>query len=221
MKEHFIIPMNFMETGYVLNGAVAIRNAVEAAVMALIGFFLCKMLPLPDGLDAITYYILIIGPFFMLGLSGVQGDPLSVFIMDFFKWRQRRKPCFYNTHSEAYTQEAADLLMDAPQLRDMLADALDAMRKKMASEEIDYVEGKTFRFAADPEQEALKQAQSEIRTKQAEEIAKFLAERQEQETPQEETKAEPFVPPEKAKTVDAQQIADNIVLDELDWEEEY
>lgn len=215
MKEQYIIPNNFMETGYVLNGAVSLRNAIEAGLLALLGFGICKLLPLPSGTDAISYYIFIIAPFVMFGLYGIQGDPISVFVLDFIKWRRRRNPCFYNMHGQAYTQEAADMLEDAPQFRDMFADMIDGMRRKMAAEEIDYVEGQTFRFAEDPEQAALKQAQEDIIAKQ-EEAAKEEAEKR--KLAEEEVK-KPAIPTQ-AGNVNAQKIAEMIKLDDLDWGEE-
>lgn len=215
MKEQYIIPTNFMETGYVLNGAVSLRNAIEAAILALLGFGICKLLPLPSGIDAISYYIFIIAPLAMIGIYGIQGDPISVFILDFIKWRRRRKPCFYNMHGQAYTREAADMLEDTPQIRDMIANMLDSMRRKMATEDIDYVEGKTFRFAEDPEQAALKQAQEDIIAKQ-EEAAK--EEEEKRKSAVEEVKKPAF--PIQVESVDARKIAEMIKLDDLDWGEE-
>ena len=201
-----------------MNGAVSIRNAIEAAVLALLGFFVCRMLPLPGGTDAITYYILICGPLALIGLSGVQGDPLSVFVMDFIKWRRRRKPSFYSNHSEAYTQEAADLLRDAPQMRDMLANAVDKMRTRMTSDDFEDVEDVTFRFAADPEQEALKEAQREIVEKREEEQARQMEAQQAREA-EEAAKNNPFRKQNAENTVDASKLSDLLVLDDLNWEE--
>ena len=223
MKDKFIIPANFMESGYVLNGAVSVRNAVEACVLVLLGYFICTLLPLPEGLDAITYYILIMGPLGLIGLYGIQGDPISVFILEMFKWYRRRNPCFYNAHGEAYTQEAAEYLMDTPQLRDMVADVIDDLRKKMASEETVYVEGETFRFATDPEREALRQAQEELKTKREEEFAKLLEQLQVVEPKkeeQEDQKEQPSANPDGTQDVNAEKIAENIVLEDLEWEED-
>lgn len=219
MKNHFIIPTNFMETGYVLNGTVSIRNAIEAGVMALLGILICRVLPLPDGTKAITWYILICGPLGLIGLSGVQGDPLSVFILDFIKWRKRRKPFFYSGHNEAYTQEAADSIMETPQVRDMIAGAVDKLRSRMSSGEVDYVEGKTFEFEVDPEQEALKQAQKELDAKKEEEAARRQEEQKKREA---ELAAQnnPFRKPDTATSVNAKQVSEMLVLDNLDWEEE-
>lgn len=171
-KEQYVIPQNFMESGYLFSGTVAKRNAVEGLILGVLGYGLCQLLPLPGGLDAITWYILIIGPLFLVGLAGVQGDPLSVFLYGVFKWRRRRKPSFYSEHSLAYTQEAADSLMDAPTFRDLLADGFDKVKDAVKEENIEYVEGKTFRFAVDPHQEALRNAQEEIDQKKAESVAK-------------------------------------------------
>lgn len=215
MKEQYIIPTNFMETGYVLNGAVSVRNAIEAVILALFGFGICKLLPLPDGIESISYYIFIVAPFAMFGLYGIQGDPISVFVLDFIKWRRRRNPCFYNMHGQAYTQEAAEMLEDAPQFRDMLADMVDSVRRKMATEDMDYVEGETFRFAEDPEQAALKQAQEDIAAKK-EEAAR---EEEEKRKLAEEEAKKPIISAQ-AGSVNAQKIAEMIKLDDLDFGEE-
>lgn len=216
MKKNYIIPMNFMETGYILNGAVSIRNAIEGGVLGVLAYLLCRLLPLPEGMDAISYYIFIIAPFVLIGAYGVAGDPLSVFVIDFFKWRKRRNPCFYSTHGEAYTQEAAELVLDAPQMRDLIADVVDSIKSKMATEEIQYVEGQTFRFADDPEQAALRQAQDELQAKKNE--ASKNSEMKE-EAKEEKRAPAPFVKPEDAKSVNAEQIAQMLMLEELEWEE--
>ena len=216
MKKHFVIPTNFMETGYVFNGMFAIRNVVEGIILGILGFFICKIIPMPDSEIAISYYIMIIFPLFMLGAVGVQGDPLSVFILDFFKWRKRRKPYFYSNHGEAYTQEAADMLLEAPQLRDFIADAIDKTKAKFATEEIDYVEGETFRFAEDPEQEALRIAQEELQAKRNQELADAMAAKQISVNAQaNEQKPKPVLRSGLAASINAQQISDNLVLTEL------
>lgn len=219
MKKQYIIPMNYMETGYVMNGAVSIRNAVEGGVLGVLGILLCRLLPLPSGTDAITYYILIAGPLAMLGFAGIQGDPISVFVLDYFKWRKRRKPCFYSSHGEAYTQEAADMLMDAPQLRDMIADSLLALRNRLRSEDIYYVEGQTFEFAVDPEQAALKQAEANILAKRTEALQKAQEELQKQKEREAQLK-KPIGHPADANSVNAEKVAQMMVLEDLEWEEE-
>ncbi len=213
MKDKYIIPANFMETGYVLNGAVAWRNAIEGVILGILGYSICNILPLPGGLDNITYYILIIFPMALLGLTGVQGDPLSVFIVDVLKWRKRRKPYLYNNHGLAYTQAAADKLFEAPQFRDMLADAIEKMRNSMAEEDMEYIEGVTFRFADDPEAEALRSAQEEI-----------LEKAKPQAVVQKEEKAEAPAQTSKVSAgedvVNARKIQQMLVLEDLGEEDE-
>lgn len=216
MKKQYFIPTNYMETGYVMNGAVSIRNAVEGGVLALLGYFLCSLLPLPEGVDGISYYILICGPFFLVGVAGIQGDPISVFVMNFCKWRKRQKPYFYSSHGEAYTQEAADVVMESPQLRDMVADLVVSLRGKFATEEVDYVEGKTFEFAEDPEQAALRQAQADLLAKRMKEAEKKVEELEILEFVEDPS----AIPSENNLSVNAKQISEMIKLDELQWEEE-
>lgn len=218
MKRNYVIPMNFMETGYVLNGAVSIRNAIEAGVLGVLAFFLCKLLPLPSGTDGIAAHIFIISPFMFVGAMGIQGDPISVFVIDFLKWRKRRMPSFYSTHSEAYTQEAVEMILDAPQMRDVIADMIDSMKEKMASEEVVYVEGKTFRFADDPEQAALKQAQEELQAKKAEEEKQRAEELAQVKAQEEAATPKHFEKPSSAKRVDAEQVSQMLVLDDIELE---
>lgn len=215
MKRNWYIPMNFMETGYVLNGAVPIRNAVEACILCLIGISFCRVLPLPSGTDALPYYILIAGPLGLIGLCGAGGDALSTFLIDVVKWRRRRKPYLYNDHGLAYTQEAAEALMNAPQFRDTIAGMVDKMRAGLASKEIDYIEGQTFVFADDPEQVALREAQAEIDQKREEErLAAEERARAEEET----AKIDPFAQYEK--TVNAKQVTESMVLEDLEFDRE-
>lgn len=166
----YIIPSNYIEPGYVLNGAVAIRNFVEGCVLAFLGFLLCKILPIPGGVDAITYYILFMFPPLALGIYGIAGDPVSVYLMDVYHWQKRRRPYLYTTHTEAFDFSAADVLLEEPQLRDYLANSVDKVKKAMAGKAVQYIEGQTFQFAVDPEQEALRAAQE--RREELEEAAK-------------------------------------------------
>lgn len=219
MRERFYIPMNFMESGYLFNGLVSIRNAIEAGVLSMLAYYFCKLFPIPSGLDGVPYYIFIISPVALLSVSGIRGDPLSVFVIDFFRWRRHRKPSLYSNHGKAYTAEAANALMEEPQIRDMLANVVDRVRANMSAKDIDYVEGKNFEFMDDPQQQALQQVEEEIRMGKEEALAK-LQELEQQRQEEEAARNNPFAKRGGNKVVDAEAAAKMLVLDDLEWEED-
>ena len=168
----FHIPLNYEQPGHVLNGMIPFRNFIDGLVLGIIGFFISSIFAPDNFWDAISWYILICGLLFMLGVIGIQGTPLSVYLFDFIRWTQRRTPYFYNHHGTAYSSSAADVMLEAPQLRDHIASLVETVTEKLARKEVEYVEGETFQFAEDPELARLKNAEEE--------------QEQEQETPAEE-----------------------------------
>lgn len=162
MDRTYVIPANYLDSGYILNGRFAVRNAIEAIILGIIGFIICSFLPIPHNWDGITYYILIIVPLMMLGAVGVQEGPLSVFLYDAYKWLKKKKPYFYNNHGTAYHVSSAQITIDEPNIRDILIDKLDQVRQTMKAPKIEYVEGENFEFASDPELEALRDAERRL-----------------------------------------------------------
>lgn len=155
------IPNNFKDPGYIVNGMIAVRNAIDALAFALVGFLVASVLPF-RGDGAVSGYILIIGLFAMAGFAGVQGVPVSTFLAYAIRWHGRRKPYLYNHHGASFSMTAAEVMLTEPQLRNKLADALDRMKDSMASRKVDYIEGETFEFEDDPELEALRFAEEQL-----------------------------------------------------------
>jgi len=87
---HYIIPPNFIESGTFFGGMFKVRNAIEAAVLALAAGIPVFNLDLP-----LTTKIIIICltslPLALLGLIGVSGESLSSFIMIFIKYLRNRR----------------------------------------------------------------------------------------------------------------------------------
>lgn len=219
MQRTYNIPANYLDSGYVLNGRFPIRNGVEAVVLGFVGYFICSLLPIPhfpDSWDGITYYMLIILPLMMLGAIGIAGDPLSVFIMDAIRWRKERKPYFYNHHGGAFRISAAQLLIEEPTLKDALASKLDAMRSKIKGPAIQYVEGQNFQFAADPELEALRDAEERLREAEQEAMEREEADRQAVATAAAELAAKLAKEQEqKSSALNLDDIMNNIVLHDI------
>lgn len=200
------IPANFKDTGRIMNGMIAIRNAIDAVWLGAIGFTIAGFIS-PEGKNSISVYILFAGLFCILGLFGINDVPVSTFLADFFSWRSRRSPYIYNTHGRAYTVTAADVMLNTPGLSDALADMLDKVKLSMQSKRIDYIEGETFQFADDPDLEALSEAEERMSEEQEDQPRKSKKREKEQNKVQEDIPTE---------VLDFQSIAENIVLHDID-----
>lgn len=186
MAKIYRIPVNFNQSGYVFNGLIETRKAWEAAGGAVIGFLLCRLLPL-SGVIAISIYLMVMLIFALIGLRGIQGEPVTSYLFHMWNWLKiRKKPYLYNPNGETYTVSASQVHMDETSMQDMLADAWDSIRSKFESEAPEYIEGKTFVFASDPLTERLKDAQE----RQNEENEEHEGEDGEQETTADETDAQ-------------------------------
>lgn len=151
MSKIYHIPVNFNKGGYVLNGLIETRKAVEAGCGALLGLLICQILPLNNIVLSIVCHLFFIATFAIIGFIGVRGDPFSVFFMNYLRWRSVRKhPFIYNPNGETFTVSPTEMLFDERDAGDMIADAMDAFRAKFEKEKPEYIEGKTFRFAEDP-----------------------------------------------------------------------
>lgn len=205
-RKIYSIPSNYKDSGYIANGMIEARKAIDAAWLGVIGFCIAKLIPFSEG-SALTGYILLIGLFAIIGLIGINDIPVSTFLADSIKWSKRRDPYIYNTHGRAYAVTAADVMLNTPGFRDALADALDKAREAMQPKHMDYIEGETFRFADDPDLEELSDAEERKRELQ-EDAAKEIS------LPVPEAAEQPA--PKNNDTLDFQSIADNIVLHNID-----
>ena len=86
----YTIPPNFAKEGTILSGRVETRNAVEAAV--LVFFLLQVLLSLDCGTKAKIYAgVIVIIPVAIFAVIGVQGESLTSFIFQFFRYLIKRR----------------------------------------------------------------------------------------------------------------------------------
>lgn len=86
----YTIPPNFAQEGTILNGRIGIRNAVESGILVL--FLMQILLSLDWGVRAKIYAgIIVILPTFIFALLGVQGESLTSFVYQFFKYLANRR----------------------------------------------------------------------------------------------------------------------------------
>ena len=93
MKERvdvYTIPPNFAQEGTILNGRIGIRNAIESGILVL--FLLQILLTIDWGVRTKIYAgIIVILPTFIFALLGVQGESLTSFVYQFFKYLSNRR----------------------------------------------------------------------------------------------------------------------------------
>lgn len=212
--QDYIIPLNYMDGGTTLNGMARKRNVFEGVIIALILLLIAFLLPIPDG-SKVTVYVLVGGLGFLFGCHGINGDPVSSFIMDAFKWIGRRSPYIYNNHGESFSVSAGELMLSRPQFGDALADMIDKMRERMAARRTEYIEGKTFRFAEDPELVALRNAEKRKNTQPAEKAKPAKATTKKAKKAK-KAAAAPTSQPAATNNLDIDALLDNIVLQDDD-----
>ena len=173
MAKIYTIPVNFNRSGYVLNGLLETRKAIEAVCGLLLGFVVCKFIPIKGMVLNIVVHTLLMGTFGLLGLFGVRGDPFSVFLSNYLRWRKlRKKPYIYNPHGVAFPDAPAKMVFAEQDAGDFLADLADSFRNKFAKEKPVYTEGETFKFADDPLVERLRNIEEQQKEALAEQSEK-------------------------------------------------
>ncbi len=147
----YLIPMNFIDESRFLNGIFKTRNFIEGAIMGgTIGGIFWALISAPFEAK-LSLVIGIAFPFFMLGLSGINGDAFSTFVFNALAWVRTRGTMLYNNETRALAQAPLATMMEEEGMNDKILDILDSFKersqKKRASTPL--VEGRDFVFAED------------------------------------------------------------------------
>lgn len=145
------IPMNFIDESRVINGMFKTRNFIE-------GCFLAALVGLPCWVGVHAPFemkiSLVVGlalPFFLVGISGINGDPLSTFLRNAVSWMRARGTMLYNYETRALAQAPIKTMMEEAGMNDRILDFVDSIKEKAAQKRRDnpLVEGEDFVFAED------------------------------------------------------------------------
>ena len=99
--KQFIIPENFMGESRLFQGQLKTRNVVEGGLISgVLAIFFWNVISVPIT-TKISLVIFLSAPLGLLGLFGVNGDPLSTFIKIFFSWRRKRGLMLFNNEARA------------------------------------------------------------------------------------------------------------------------
>ena len=84
-RDAYLIPQNFVDTGTILGGTVKLRNAVEAAVLAVGSAIPLFYLPMAFNIR-LMIVIAVSVPLGVFGVVGIGGDSLTQFVAHWFRF---------------------------------------------------------------------------------------------------------------------------------------
>lgn len=146
------IPPNFIDESRLLNGMVRTRFFLEGCVMALVAAVPAFLIPVSERTHRISIIVILCGIPLLLGVVGINGDPISVVLHNMVDWRKARGVMLYNMETVALKTSPLTAAMREKRASDTLIDMVETYRenKKAKLESEVFVEGVTFRFAEDP-----------------------------------------------------------------------
>ena len=154
----YYIPENFLGESKVLHGQISTRYLIDSIALSLllivvIGLPVLKYVIPTAGINVkLTALVIIMAPGFMLGMIGFNGDPFSVFLVNFFSWVKKRETRLYNENPRLLGTDPVKAMYEHSKNMDkfvnFIQNAQERRIEKKTSEE--YVEGKTFEFSYDP-----------------------------------------------------------------------
>lgn len=152
------IPDNFIGESRVFGGRIRVRYLIDSIALSLI-LGLCVTLPLIlfvlKGVRAnilITVAVMTIAPGFLIGQLGYNGDPISVFLVNYFNWRKQRQVRLYNeTPRLLGTDPVKAVTVEGRGMDKLVTFIQERQQKKIDKKNSEsYIEGETFEFAYDP-----------------------------------------------------------------------
>ena len=154
----YYIPENFLGESRILNGQIRTRYLIDSIALSII-FAAVIALPLLLFVlnDAsfnvkVTLLVIIIAPGFLAGQIGYNGDPISVFLINFFKWRKQRQVRIYNENPRMLGTDPVKALYEQNKGMDKIVSFVQTTQQKRIDKKNaeQYVEGETFEFQYDP-----------------------------------------------------------------------
>lgn len=150
--KRYRIPENFIDESRLFRGTVRTRFFIEGCIMALIMAIPAFMIPAATRNARISIVIAMCGIPLLLGIVGINGDPISVVIKSAIRWLKNRSIMLYNDETVALKTAPLTVLMNEKRASDAIIDVVEnikASRQEKMDSEV-YERGVTFEFAEDP-----------------------------------------------------------------------
>lgn len=148
----YIIPENYIDESRIIKGMFKTRFFIEGLIFGLIFLFIGHFVIKTESFDArITIDIFFAAFPFMIGVHGINGDPVSVYVKNAFKWLLHKKIMLYNDKPQPLTESPLDSVFHQTMIKDKLLQVFDNMREKQYQKKIGetFVQGENFEFSKD------------------------------------------------------------------------
>lgn len=154
----YYIPENFLGESRILNGQIRVRYLIDSiglsAILALIfGLPLLLFVFREATFNVkITVLVISVAPGFLAGQFGYNGDPVSVFLTNVYRWRKKRQIRLYNEKPRLFGTDPVKALYESNRNMDKLVGLVQNVQEKRIERknaEV-LVEGETFEFQYDP-----------------------------------------------------------------------
>lgn len=126
----YVIPENFIEGGRIFNGMFKLRNFVEAVLIAAVFALVALSLPITNLTARISVVITMVLPPFFIGVTGINDEPLSIFLRSVMRWRKNHAKMVYNNQTGVYTKSPLEVMMSEDIARDKLVSAVENWQSK-------------------------------------------------------------------------------------------
>mgnify|MGYP000885822168 CR=1 FL=1 len=133
------IPYNFIDESKMFGGMVKTRNFVEGCICAFIASLPVFAIPFISFNARVILFIIFVVPALVFGIIGINGDPISKFIVYYIKFRKSRRIVSFNNKVKLHERIDVDALSETELPRDKiikLLNNLGARREKAKEEEI-------------------------------------------------------------------------------------
>lgn len=154
-SRQYYIPDNFIEEGRVLQGRVKIRNLAEGIGMALIstsvGIILILAYPEMKLEMKVSLIAVLAVPPLILGISGFNGDAVSVAMRSAFFWLKNRDTMLYNATPRRLLIDPVMTVINQTSARDQILEDIEEKRQEKIRRkaELTLAEGKDYVFEKD------------------------------------------------------------------------
>lgn len=149
-RKTYIIPDNFISESRIFQGRFRIRYLIEGvilAVLVMLPFFFSNMNYRPKIFCMIVFGM----PLLIVGIIGINGDPISVAIKTYISWKRQYHVMIFDPNPRVLTQKPIAAFEEETGITDKLSDYITERQKKREEKLTNYdlQEGVNMEFAAD------------------------------------------------------------------------